>query len=281
MKRTIRTTKILIASASILLLSSAVYTVLLPEYFASKYITNVHRFAHKLEDGYTRLEESSNHDLLNDPAMRIDTITQEVEVMRNLLRENRIDLINFSSQIDDFEPLPYTGFTQQAKTASTLQERTVTFVEQSEDALNRYDELIAFMKSYHSTAANIEKHTSEFNNTADLNVYAGQSARMRDVAAQIRSEVNAFEKTTTPSEAQEFKKASIQTFTQLADGFDMFANGLSIPADAVIYEAAAKIEQADRQLYDQNQVIYSDEVLSSRTVTTIQELREKLALISA
>lgn len=281
MKRKSSTTKLLITSAAILLLSSAVYTVLLPEYFASKYINNVQQFAYKLEDGYARIEESSNHDLLNDPSVRMDTITQEVETLRNLLRENRIDLIHFASQVEDFKPLPYTGFTAQAKTASTLEQRTDTFVEQSEDALKRYDELIAFMKDYHSTAASIDKFTSEFNATADLNVYAGQSDRMKDVAAQIRSDSQAFEKTTAPIEVQEFKKASVQTFNQLADGFDLFATGLSIPADRVIYEAAAKIEQADRQFYDQNQVVYSHEVLSSRTLTTIQELREKLALIAA
>lgn len=281
MRRKLGTAKLVIISAAVLLLCALTYTVLLPEYYASRYINNVHRFAHELQDGYTRLEKSSSRDLLNDPTIQTNKITSEVETVRDLLRENRINLIKFSSQTGGFETLPFTGYTRQARIATALQKRTVAFVDQSEDALNRYDELITFMKDYHSAAAAIEKHTAEFNSKTDLNVYAGQSANVREIAAQIRSEAKAFENTPTPHEVQEFKKASVQTFTEIADGFDMFANGLSIPADSVIYTAAARIERADQQLSNQNQAIFSQEVLSSRTIKTIEELREKLELVTS
>jgi hypothetical protein len=271
--------KLFLTILTITLLSVATYMVILPEYIAEQYINRVHQAANSLQTGYIQLEKSTERAFINDPTLDTTDLTREVESLRNLVRENRINLTRFISTADNYEPLPFTGFTSQAKAADILQDKAVVFAEQSDEAFTHYNDLVDFIKRYDTTAKLIQEYTDEFNSTADLNLYAGQYDRMRFIAEQIRSDAKALETAPTPHEAAAFKTASVQSFQEIANGFDTVALGLQIPADAVIYNGANRIEAVDQMINEPNQVIYSRDVLSSRTIKSIQELREKLEIV--
>jgi hypothetical protein len=271
--------KLFLTMLAITLLAIATYVIVLPEYIAGQYINRVHQSASSLQTGYIQLEKSTERAFINDPTIETTNLTREVESLRNLVRENRINLTRFTSMADSYEPLPYTGFTNQAKAAVILQDKAVVFAEQSDEAFTQYSELVDFIKRYDTTAKLIEEYTDEFNSTADLNLYAGQYDRMLFIAERIRSDAKSLETAPTPHEAAAFKTASVQSFQEIANGFDTVALGLQIPADAVIYSGANRIEAVDQMINEPNQIIYARDVLSSRTIKSIQELREKLEIV--
>lgn len=279
MNRPSRKFKALITVGVIVLVGLITYFVILPEAIAAQYIERVHRMGSSLRTGYRQLEASTSRTLIDDPTVTEVSLTPDVEQLRNLLRENRITLDKFSLTAKDYHPLPFTGFTTQAGAAHALQTRSVAFTEQSQDAFTKYDELIDFIKHYDDTVAGIEQYLKDFNAHADLNIYAGQADQVQSIADQIRQDIHSLDTAKTPHEAVEFKAASIQAFRQIADGFETVALGLRIPADDVIYSGARQIEAVDQTINGPNQAIYSRDILSSRTIKTIQELREKLDLI--
>lgn len=280
MRRLSKKLKLLITLTLLLLTLTATYFVVLPEYAASQYIDRVKGTAKSLESGYFRLEESTGRTLITDPTVQTLDMSREVESLRDLLRENRVGLAHFMSSAKDYDPLPYTGFTNTAKAAAVLQNKAVAFGEQSDQAFTQYASLVDFIKQYDTTAKTIGQYTEEFNATPDLNVYAGQQDRFYAIGTQIRTIAQTFESSPTPHEANAFKSASVQSFRQLADGFDAVGLGLQIPADDVIYGGAREIEAADQTINEVNQVIYTRDILSSRTIKSIQELREKIELIA-
>jgi hypothetical protein len=279
MRRPRKKLKLLFGTTLFILIGLVVYFVILPEFIAQQYINRVHQAASTLRAGYIKLEESTGRAFVNDPTDHTLPLTSEVESLHELLRENRIGLVHFSAAATDYHPLPYTGFTEKAGTVPIVRDKAAAFVEQSNETFEQYDELIGFIKQYNMTANTIGAYTDEFNASLDLNVYAGQSARMTAIAEQIRAETRSFDATITPHEALAFKQASVQSFNQLADGFDVVALGLLIPADEVIYRGAGQIEAADQVISGANQEIYIKDVISSRTIKSVQELREKLELI--
>jgi hypothetical protein len=271
--------KLLVATAVVVLFALFTYGFVLPEYIAGRYIDRIHQKADTLRNGYNKLEESTGRAFVDDPTARTFSQTEEVESLHSLLRENRINLDQFSSVAKNYRPLPYTGFTPQARAAHAMQVRSIAFTEQSYDAFLKYDELIDFIKRYDTTARTVERHIAAFNATPDLNVYEGQANRVFAIAEEIRFDIKTLESSKTPHEAVEFKAVSVREFTRIADGFAELALGLQIPADAVIYSGAQKIEAADRVINSQNRAIYARDVLTSRTIKSVQELREKLDLI--
>ena len=279
MRRPSKKLKLLFGTTLFTLIGLVVYFVILPEFIAQQYINRVHQAASTLRAGYIKLEESTGRAFVNDPTDHTLPLTSEVESLHELLRENRIGLVHFNAAATDYHPLPYTGFTNKAASVPVVRDKAAAFVEQSNETFEQYDELIGFIKQYNMTANTIGAYTDEFNASLDLNIYAGQSARMTTIAEQIRAETRSFDATTTPHEAVAFKQASVQSFNQLADGFDVVALGLLIPADEVIYRGAGQIETADKVITGANQEIYIKDVISSRTIKSVQELREKLELI--
>lgn len=280
MRRTFRGLKLLITLILFVLFLATSYFVILPEYAATQYITRVEQAAKALEPGYFKLEESTSRTLVSDPTALMLDMSYEVESLRDLLRESRVGLAHFESTSKDYKPLPYTGFTPAARAAVVLQDKAVAFAEQSDQAFAQYADLVDFIKYYDTTAKAIRQYTDEFNATTDLNVYAGQQDRFFAIGEQIRTIATTFESTPTPHETVAFKAASVQSFMQLANGFDAVGLGLRIPADDVIYAGAREIEVADQAINEVNQVIYTRDVLSSRTIKSIQELREKIELIA-
>lgn len=262
-----------------IILTAIAYTVVIPEYNAAQYIDRVRQAAQAMQPSYLRLAKSTSQELISDPTDQAPTIAQEVESLRTLLQENRINLEKFTLIAQDYSQMPYTGFTPQAKNAATLQRRAVSFADQSNDAFVKYSALVDFIRRYDATENTIMQYVNEFNATADLNSYAGQYDRIYAVAQQIRDNTQSLDATSTPHEATAFKIASVQSFHQLADGFDVVATGLKIPADDVIYSGAEQIDAVDRTLNGPNRTIYVRDILSSRTVKSIQELQEKLDLI--
>ena len=271
--------KFLLGVVIIILLALITYFAALPEYIANQYINQVREKGNMLYSGYNKLENSTDNTLVIDPSEGGMPISNEVESLHNLLRENRINLNQFTAVVSEYNPLPYTGFTARATGARALHYKATAFIEQSEETLAKYDELIVFIKRYDATAKVVSQHTEEFNATTDLNVYAGQADRMFSIAEQIRQEIKLFEAIKAPHETDAFKTASVQSFNKIADGFDTVGRGLEIPADETIYEGARQIEEADQTISSLNQEIYSREILSSRTIKSVKELREKLDLI--
>lgn len=280
MRRLSRKFKLLITMTLSILTLAIVYFIVLPEHTAAQYISRVKNAAESLEPGYFRLEESTGRTLISDPTTQSVDVTHEVESLRDLLRENRVGLAHFMAIAKDHEPLPYTGFTDTARSAIVLQNKAVAFAEQSDQAFTQYSNLVDFIKHYDTTAKAVGQYTEEFNATPDLNVYAGQQDRFYAIGEQIRTIAQTFESTPTPHEAATFKAASVQSFQQLANGFDAVGLGLQIPADDAIYGGAREIEAADRMINEVNQVIYARDILSSRTIKSVQELREKIELIA-
>ncbi|HEV7952057.1 MAG TPA: hypothetical protein VGO98_01650 [Candidatus Saccharimonadales bacterium] len=256
-----------------------IYIVALPELIASQYNTRVRTAANSLRENYVELEESTEQALINDPTATSSDQIQAVEQLRGLLRENRISLERFSSVANDYQPLPYTGYTIQTSTAHALQAKSLAFIEQSNGAFAKYSELIDFIKNYDATAKTVAQYVTDFNATPDLNIYEGQANLMYGIADSIRADVRTFDIAKTPHEARGFKTASVQAFTQVADGFEGVGLGLQIPADDVIYGNARQIEAVDQIISGPNQTLYERDVLSSRTIKSIQDLREKLDLI--
>lgn len=279
MRKITKKTILLLTVLAITLLALFAYGVILPEYNASRYVNRVHQAANRLRTDYQRLEQSTEQTLINDPDISSDNLVEEVESLRNLLRENRINLAHFTTATKDYDRLPYTGFTNQAKEAVILQSKAAAFAEQSDEAFTQYGQLIDFIKRYGMTAKMIEEYTQEFNSTSDLNVLAGQHDQLYIIAAQIRTNAQQLDTAETPHEAMAFKSASVKSFQQLANGFETVALGLQIPADDIIYDGARKIEATDQEIAVTNQAIYEKDILSSRTIKSIQELREKLDLI--
>lgn len=279
MKRVTKKLKLLVAGILLVILALVTYGVLAPEYNAAQYIKRLRHEAQVLQPSYLRLAKSTEQDLISDPNDQARTMPQDVERLRSLLQENRINLKKFSLVVQDYTQLPYTGFTPQAKDAMILQYKAISFADQSNDAFTKYTELIDFIRRYDATENTIMQHVNEFNATSDLNTYAGQYDRIGAVAEQIRTDVQLLDTTPTPHEAVTFKTASIQSFRQLADGFDVVATGLRIPADDVIYSGARQIDEVDRVLNGDDRAIYIRDILSSRTIKSIQELPEKLDLI--
>jgi hypothetical protein len=255
------------------------YFVILPEASATQYIERVHRAGGSLRDGYLELEHTTGETLVDDPGVTTTSIVPQIEALLNLLREDRITLTRFTAEASDYHPLPYTGFTSKARAAQALKTRSVAFTAQSKDAFQKYEELITFIKQYDAASSTIEQQVESFNAIPDLNIYAGRADEVRDIAEQVRATARSFEGEPTPHEATAFKAASVQAFMEIADGFDIVARGLQIPADDVIYDGASKIDAVDQKVNGPNQAIYRNDVLSSRTIKSIQELREKLDLI--
>lgn len=255
------------------------YFVVLPEIIATQYMGQVHRIGSSLRADYMQLENSTDQALIEDPTTTPTSIVPAVDQLRSLLRESRISVDRFSSVAGEYHPLPYTGFTTQAKAAHALQIKSLAFTQQSDEAFNKYEELINFIQNYDSAAAVIEHYVDDFNAAPDLNVYQGQAQRFYGIAAQVRTTIQSLDKAPTPHEAVAFKAASVQTFSQVAAGFDAVALGLQIPADDVIYGGARQIEAVDATINGPNQEVYTRDISASRTIKSIQELREKLELI--
>lgn len=279
MKRITKKIKLVFTGILLVILAVVTYSVIAPEYNASQYIKHLRHEAQVLQPSYIRLAKSTEQDLISDPNDQSLTIPQDVERLRGLLQENRIDLERFSRIAQDYRQLPYTGFTPQSRNAATLQERAVSLVDQSNEAFTQYTALVDFIRHYDATESDVMQQVNEFNATADLNNYAGQSDRVYAIAAQIRSDTQLFDAMPAPHEAVAFKAASVQSFRQLADGFDVVATGLLIPADDVIYSGARQIDEVDQTINGVNRTIYIRDILSSRTIKSIQELQEKLDLI--
>jgi hypothetical protein len=279
MNRPTKKLKILVAMIIITIAALVEYFVILPESMATRYIERVHQSGNSLREGYFKLEETTGQALIDDPAVTSVSVVPQIEVLLNSLREDRVMLSRFAAEANDYHPLPYTGWTTQARAANALQNRSATFTAQIKDAFVKYEDLILFIKRYDATSSIIEQHVEAFNATLDLNVYAGRADEVYAISEQIHAAIKTFDTDATPYEAREFKTASVQAFTQIADGFDTVALGLQIPADDVIYGGAQQIDAVDQTINGPNQEIYRRDILSSRTIKSIQEIREKLDLI--
>lgn len=260
-------------------LASILVSYILPRFAATSYTERVTAAARPLKSYYRQLEKTADLPVFGDMGgsyhgQQSDTHQAHAAALDTL--DSLAELHRVCSSLPRYTALQVSRDYRQAH---VLQQHCASVVEQSLLALHDHELLVVYLDKQLALQHEFSVLTKQFNDTVDLNEYAGRGNELRTTAGQLRAITTQTDALTPPPDVLPVQLTLKDTYRQTAQGFEDLADGIGVALDGPIYSAAAAIEAAVRKNDTQDAAVYSRILDTSKTLKNVRSVNEKLELL--
>ncbi len=212
-----------------------------------QYVSSMKREISDLDKHYHRVSSISEKLLLEPPNPSFENRTKDIQTLTDEVRGLRANLDSFKQASLDLPTRPYGFISTNYSKSMELKRLSEAAVGQTNEVLDEYSELLTFLTSYYATRQQLDTELSSFNSLTDLNILAGRSSELEQIASRLDKQATELAKLTPPRGLEGITQRTVTLHHKVASGFRELASSLSPPIDAAIYSAASRLEELSNE----------------------------------
>lgn len=219
------------------------YRELILEPDGKQYISNMKKAVADLDTGYRHLAAVSEKLLLESPSPDLGNRIKDIQILSDEAQNLRSELGNLKQSSLTLSSRPYGLISANYSKSLELKSQSEAVIDQTNEVLDEYNELLNFLTSYYAIRQRLDTELSAFNSLDDLNVLAGRSSELEQIATELDKQTSELSKIAPPRGLESISQHTVTLHSKVANGFRKLASSLSPPVDAAIYSAAAELEE--------------------------------------
>lgn len=251
MKMRISPVTAVVLAAILIVTAAAFYELILPARMASGYLGQLDESGQQLKTSFKSVGKTTNLTVFNNPDLATQSSQQDFADIDADIEASRKQLAAFGKASNKLTRLPITGYTGSMHTALVQQKHAHTIIAESNDVLNRYQQLSDFLKTYYAYDAAFQSYTSAANNAANLDALAPETAQLTQQATQLHQFAAALSSAKVPAGYEQLVTTAVPAYNQAAQGLNQLADGLSSGNDDS-KDAGIRAVEAAAQTRDAN-----------------------------
>ncbi len=262
---------------ALLLVTGIVYAeIIRPNTAANDYSKRLNAEAGRTEKCFESLTKTTELDIFYAPDVKLDTKQKNIASIRQQINSCRQQVASFESVTKSLPTMRFAGYTPTFKEAKVTQRQALDVVGQSNDVMNQYDRMAAFLSSYYTTVDTFLKYTEQLSTLNTGIVTAANAKVLEDQATELETMAKDMRTMDAPNEFSDTKTLTADMFDKAATGFKDVRYGYVNYADAYTTRGFNQVDEALKS-YDST-IVNSpfDKLTSSYIPKQVMQLPNKI-----
>lgn len=207
--------------------------IIRPNQDAKAYHGRLEVASQPLNDCFKKLGDTTQQDIFYAPDIDLKLKISNVNAIRTQVTACRGQIDEFNKTVQSLLSFKLAGYTSTYRSAQLDQRHAVEMISQSEDVMNQYDEVAAFLQQYYGHLATFLAALDSLNKAEDSNTLSNDNGYLTQQAASLRAQATAMRALDPPLGFKPSRDTAATMIDNMATGFESLGKGYDTYSDSL------------------------------------------------